>query len=48
VRGGDELVISGFEPAAGAGIAQIAKLLRNLAGDEPHTSVAAVTAPAPL
>jgi phosphocarrier protein FPr/phosphocarrier protein len=48
VRGGDELVISGFEPAADAGIAQIAKLIRNLAGDEPHTPVAAVNAPAPL
>jgi len=47
VRGGDELVISGFEPAANAGIAQIATLIRNLANEKPHAPVAAVTASAP-
>ena len=30
VRGGDELVISGYEPAAAAGVAQIARLVRTL------------------
>src|SRR6185503_12831294 len=29
-RGGDELVISGYEPAAAAGVAQIARLVRTL------------------
>ncbi len=30
VRGGDELVIAGFEPAAAAGVAQIAAIVRHL------------------
>ncbi|MEO8063945.1 MAG: phosphoenolpyruvate--protein phosphotransferase [Pseudomonadota bacterium] len=44
VRGGDELVISGFDPAASAGISQITKLIRNLAHEAPHAHGATVTA----
>ena len=45
VRGGDELVISGFEPAASAGIAQVATLIRNLADVAPHASAAVAPTP---
>jgi phosphoenolpyruvate-protein phosphotransferase len=47
VRGGDELVINGFEPAARAGIAQIAKLIRNLAHETPHKAAAPATVAPP-
>jgi phosphocarrier protein FPr/phosphocarrier protein len=45
VRGGDELVINGFEPEAQGGIAELAKLIRNLADAAPHRPAAA---PAPV
>jgi phosphocarrier protein FPr/phosphocarrier protein len=35
IRGGDELVIAGFEPAAEAGVAELARIVRALA-NEPH------------
>ena len=35
VRGGDEIVISGFNPAAHAGVAQMAALIRNLESAAP-------------
>ena len=44
VRGGDEIVISGFEPAAATGIAEIAKLIRTLA-PEPAQGRAASFVP---
>jgi len=47
VRGGDELVISGFDPAASAGIAQISNLMRNFTAVAPHAAVTGVTASAP-
>jgi phosphoenolpyruvate-protein phosphotransferase len=47
VRGGDELVISGFETAAQAGIAQIAKLIRNLETAAPLAAPISVTARVP-
>ncbi len=47
VRGGDELVISGFDATAAAGIAQISKLIRNLASEAPHIATAAVASAAP-
>ncbi len=43
VRGGDELVIAGFEAAAAAGIAQIAQLVRTL---EPGAARSAAAPPA--
>jgi phosphoenolpyruvate-protein phosphotransferase len=46
VRGGDELVISGFETAAAAGIAQISRLIRTLADEAPRANAAVVTASA--
>ena len=36
IRGGDEVVIVGFEPAAAAGIAAIARAIRNLETVAPH------------
>jgi len=39
VRGGDELVIAGFEAAAAAGIAQIVERVRTLDGAEPAPQV---------
>ena len=36
IRGGDEVVIVGFEPAAAAGIAAIAEAIRNLEAAAPH------------
>ena len=42
VRGGDELVISGFEPAAAMGIAGITKLIRELTHEPIHAPVARV------
>ena len=47
VRGGDELVINGFEPAARGGIAQLAKLIRDLADEAPHKPAAPVIAAPP-
>jgi len=41
IRGGDEVVLVGFEPRAAAGIAAIAEAIRNLEAVAPH-------APAPL
>jgi phosphocarrier protein FPr/phosphocarrier protein len=41
VRGGDEVVISGFEPAAAAGIAAIATAIRNLETAPPPAPAAA-------
>jgi multiphosphoryl transfer protein len=48
VRGGDELVITGFEPAAAAGVAAIAKVVRDLekGGHEP-APIASATASEP-
>ncbi len=40
IRGGDELVIAGFEPAASAGVAEIARIVRALA-NEPHAAAPA-------
>jgi phosphoenolpyruvate-protein phosphotransferase len=42
IRGGDEIVIAGFEPAAAAGVAQLADIVRGLA----HAAPARVAAPA--
>jgi phosphocarrier protein FPr/phosphocarrier protein len=39
IRGGDEMVISGFDAGAAAGIAEIAQLVRNLEA-APHSSAA--------
>src|SRR5688572_6647221 len=36
IRGGDEVVIAGFEPAAAEGIAAIARAIRNLEYVTPH------------
>jgi phosphocarrier protein FPr/phosphocarrier protein len=44
IRGGDEVVIAGFEPAAAEGIAAIARAIRNLETVTPH-AVAAASAP---
>src|SRR4029453_3672054 len=38
VRGGDELVIVGFEPAASAGVAEIVRVIRNLDPAPPASS----------
>jgi phosphoenolpyruvate-protein phosphotransferase len=42
IRGGDEVVIAGFEPDAAAGVAKLADIVRSLA----HAAPAAVAAPA--
>jgi multiphosphoryl transfer protein len=47
VRGGDEILISGFDPAAHAGIAQITRLIRNLASAASHAPPASAITPAP-
>jgi multiphosphoryl transfer protein len=39
IRGGDEMVISGFDAGAAAGVAEIAQLVRNLEA-APHSTVA--------
>jgi multiphosphoryl transfer protein len=39
VRGGDEVVIAGFEPAAATGVAAIVEVIRNLAAAAPHAPV---------
>ncbi|MBC8026210.1 MAG: PTS glucose transporter subunit IIA, partial [Steroidobacteraceae bacterium] len=44
IRGGDELVIVGFEPAASAGVAELARIVRALA-NEPHTAAPAMASP---
>jgi phosphocarrier protein FPr/phosphocarrier protein len=41
IRGGDELLISGSDPRAGAGIAQIKELIRNLVHAAPHSPASA-------
>jgi phosphocarrier protein FPr/phosphocarrier protein len=41
IRGGDEVVIAGFEPAAAQGIAMIARAIRNLENVAPHAQAAA-------
>ena len=41
IRGGDEVVITGFEPAAAEGIAAIARAIRNLESVTPHAEAAA-------
>src|SRR5262245_1051318 len=46
IRGGDEVVLVGFEPRAAVGIAAIAKAIRNLEAAAPHAP-APVAAPAP-
>src|SRR5688500_3083379 len=43
VRGGDEVVIAGFETAAAAGIAAIAKVIRNLDAAGPAAPLAPVS-----
>ncbi len=45
VRGGDELVLIGFEPAAATGIAALMRLIRGL-DEAPAPAAAAATAPA--
>jgi phosphoenolpyruvate-protein phosphotransferase len=40
IRGGDEVVIAGFVPAAAAGVAQLADIVRGLADAAPATVVA--------
>jgi phosphoenolpyruvate-protein phosphotransferase len=49
VRGGDEVVIAGFEPGAAAGVAAIAKLIRELedAPARAHAPAAAANSSAP-
>jgi len=47
IRGGDEVVIAGFEPAAARGIAAIARAIRNLETVAPHPEAAAQPAPTP-
>ena len=48
IRGGDEVVIVGFEPAAAEGIAAIARAIRNLEKVAPHSeAVVRGTAKAP-
>jgi phosphocarrier protein FPr/phosphocarrier protein len=42
IRGGDELVITGFEPAAASGIAEVARLIRGLASVAHETPAAPV------
>jgi phosphoenolpyruvate-protein phosphotransferase len=44
IRGGDELVIAGFEPAAAAGVAELARIVRSLA-DEPRGAASPVPRP---
>ena len=46
IRGGDEVVIVGFEPAAAEGIAAIARAIRNLEVVAPHPEAAAAAPPA--
>ncbi|HEY6125745.1 MAG TPA: phosphoenolpyruvate--protein phosphotransferase [Steroidobacteraceae bacterium] len=46
IRGGDEVVIAGFEPAAADGIAAIARAIRNLETVAAHAEVPAPTATA--
>ncbi|HEV7605953.1 MAG TPA: phosphoenolpyruvate--protein phosphotransferase [Steroidobacteraceae bacterium] len=50
IRGGDEVVIAGFEPAAAAGIAAIVSAIRNLEAVAPpaHVRVADTPVPATL
>jgi len=52
IRGGDELVISGFDARAAAGVADLARLIRNLETAAPHmvtvASVAAAASGAPM
>jgi len=49
IRGGDEVVIVGFEPAAAAGVAAIARAIRNLETAAPHpAATAAAAAPEPV
>ncbi len=38
VRGGDEIVIAGFESRAAGGIAEVARVIRGLDGDAPATA----------
>jgi phosphocarrier protein FPr/phosphocarrier protein len=45
IRGGDEVVIAGFEPAAAEGIATIARAIRNLEAVAEKPAAAPVTAP---
>jgi phosphoenolpyruvate-protein phosphotransferase len=45
VRGGDELVVVGFEPAAAAGVAALVKVIRELEPGAPTGGAAAATAP---
>jgi len=45
IRGGDEVVIVGFEPAAAAGVAAIARAIRNLETVAPHSHAPDTTAP---
>jgi multiphosphoryl transfer protein len=46
IRGGDEVVIAGFEPAAAAGVAKLAAIVRGLAHAAPPTiEVAVATRP---
>jgi phosphoenolpyruvate-protein phosphotransferase len=46
IRGGDEVVIAGFEPAAAAGVAKLADIIRSLAHAAPAPAPATVAAPA--
>ncbi|HEU4778717.1 MAG TPA: phosphoenolpyruvate--protein phosphotransferase, partial [Steroidobacteraceae bacterium] len=47
IRGGDEVVIVGFEPAAASGIAAIARAIRNLETGAPHAEAAVQSEAAP-